>query len=132
MATAKRQRFTIPGLTDEQGAQIVAILQSRLSEYNDLQLTLKHVHWNVVGPNFIGVHEMIDPQVDLVRLFADAVAVRIAALGGTPLGTGGAIMEDRAQGGDPLRPAGTASTEPLRSLFSAQYIKKKAPRVLLL
>lgn len=59
--------FTIPGLTDTQSRKIADLLQSQLSTYNDLHLTLKHVHWNVVGPNFIGVHEMLDPQVELVR-----------------------------------------------------------------
>jgi starvation-inducible DNA-binding protein len=54
--------FTVPGLTDKQGAEVAELLQKQLSTYNDLHLTLKHVHWNVVGPNFIGVHEMIDPQ----------------------------------------------------------------------
>ncbi len=88
-------QFTIPGLTDKQGAQIAELLQHQLSTYNDLQLTLKHVHWNVVGPNFIGVHEMIDPQVELVRGYADAVAERIAALGSSPEGTPGAIVRDR-------------------------------------
>ncbi len=53
------------------------------------------MHWNVVGPNFIGVHEMIDPQVELVRGYADDVAERIAALGGSPQGTPGAILKDR-------------------------------------
>ena len=71
------------------------MLQERLSAYNDLHLTLKHVHWNVVGPSFIGVHEMIDPQVELVRGYADAVAERIATLGGSPRGTVGAISSDR-------------------------------------
>ena len=66
-----------------------------MSTYNDLHLTLKHVHWNVVGPNFIGVHEMIDPQVELVRGYADEVAERIATLGGSPQGTPGAILKDR-------------------------------------
>jgi starvation-inducible DNA-binding protein len=87
--------FTVPGLTDKQGAQIAELLQRQLSTYNDLHLTLKHIHWNVVGPNFIGVHEMIDPQVDLVRGYADEVAERIATLGFSPQGTPGAIVRDR-------------------------------------
>ena len=93
---AKTNAYTVPGLSEEAGGKAVEILQGRLDEYNDLQLTLKHVHWNVVGPNFISVHEMIDPQVDLVRLYADAVAERIAALGGSPRGTVGGIAADRA------------------------------------
>jgi starvation-inducible DNA-binding protein len=88
-------QFTVPGLTEKQGTKIADLLQKQLSTYNDLHLTLKHVHWNVVGPNFIGVHEMIDPQVDLVRGYADEVAERIATLGGAPQGTPGAIMKDR-------------------------------------
>lgn len=88
-------QFTIPGLTDKQGARLAELLQKQLSTYNDLHLTLKHIHWNVVGPNFIGVHEMIDPQVEAVRGYADEVAERIAALGASPQGTPGAIVKDR-------------------------------------
>lgn len=87
--------FTVPGLSSADGSSVADILQERLSAYNDLHLTLKHVHWNVVGPNFIGVHEMIDPQVELVRAYADEVAERIAALGKSPKGTPGAIVADR-------------------------------------
>ena len=87
--------FTIPGLSDKAGSEVADILQKSLSKYNDLHLTLKHVHWNVVGSNFIGVHEMIDPQVELVRGYADDVAERIAALGKSPQGTPGAIIKDR-------------------------------------
>ena len=88
-------KFTIPGMTAEQGRKVADLLQKQLSTYNDLHLTLKHVHWNVVGSNFIGVHEMIDPQVALVRGFADDVAERVAALGASPQGTPGAIIKDR-------------------------------------
>jgi starvation-inducible DNA-binding protein len=87
--------FTIPGLSNKEGNEVAELLQKALSRYNDLHLTLKHVHWNVVGPNFIGVHEMIDPQVELVRGYADEVAERIAALGKSPKGTPGAIINDR-------------------------------------
>src|SRR6201987_1221145 len=88
-------QFTIPGLTDKQAARLCELLQRQLSTYNDLHLTLKHIHWNVVGPNFIGVHEMIDPQVEAVRAYADQVAERMAALGASPQGTPGAIINDR-------------------------------------
>jgi starvation-inducible DNA-binding protein len=88
-------KFTVPGLSDTKSRKVADLLQKQLSTYNDLHLTLKHVHWNVVGPSFIGVHEMIDPQVELVRGYADEVAERIATLGQSPQGTPGAILKDR-------------------------------------
>ena len=89
-------KFTVPSMSLEAGAQVAAILQDRLHALNDLHLTLKHIHWNVVGPHFIGVHEMIDPQVDAVRGYADEVAERIATLGGSPVGTPGKLVEARS------------------------------------
>ena len=88
-------KYTVPGMSDKNSTRVIEILQTRLHAHNDLHLTLKHVHWNVVGPHFIGVHEMLDPQVEKVRDFADAVAERIAALGVAPRGTVGAILKDR-------------------------------------
>lgn len=88
--------FTVPGLDHDQSTRLHAVLQQRLTAFNDLHLTLKHVHWNVVGPNFIAVHEMLDPQVDLVRGYADEVAERIATLGGTPDGRPGAVVGERS------------------------------------
>ncbi|MFE6970211.1 Dps family protein [Isoptericola sp. NPDC057653] len=88
-------RYTVPSLTPEEGARVAAILQERLVALTDLHLTLKHVHWNVVGPHFIAVHEMIDPQVDAVRAMTDAIAERIATLGVAPVGTPGAIVAAR-------------------------------------
>jgi starvation-inducible DNA-binding protein len=88
-------RFTAPGLSSEVGGDIATTLQERLHALNDLALTLKHVHWNVVGRNFIGVHTMIDPQVEAVRAMVDAMAERIATLGASPVGTPGALVEAR-------------------------------------
>ncbi len=89
-------RYTVPSMTPEEGGKVAAILQERLNSLNDLALTLKHVHWNVVGPHFIAVHEMIDPQVDAVRLMVDAIAERIATLGVSPVGTPGALVKARS------------------------------------
>jgi len=88
-------KYTTPGMSEETAQRVVEILQARLYACNDLHLTLKHVHWNVVGPHFISVHEMIDPQVDDVRAFADDIAERIATLGGSPKGTPGALVAER-------------------------------------
>lgn len=87
--------FTVPGIKTSQADEIIGILEERMVATIDLQLTLKHVHWNVVGPNFISVHEMLDPQVDAVREMTDTVAERIASLGGVPVGTPGSVAERR-------------------------------------
>ncbi|WP_030803905.1 Dps family protein [Streptomyces sp. NRRL F-2799] len=87
--------YTVPGLEREAAGKLIGLLRLRLHALNDLHLTLKHVHWNVVGPHFIAVHEMIDPQVDRVRDMADDVAERTAALGGVAQGTPGALVAER-------------------------------------
>ncbi|MGY5765779.1 DNA starvation/stationary phase protection protein Dps [Brachybacterium sp. DNPG3] len=87
--------YTIPGLGTEDSLRLVEALQDRLHAMNDLHLTLKHAHWNVTGPQFIAVHEMIDPQVALVRGFSDEVAERIAQLGASPVGTPGRLVAER-------------------------------------
>ena len=87
--------YTVPGMKPDSAETVIALLQDRLNALSDLSLTLKHVHWNVVGPNFIGVHEMLDPQVDAVRVMVDDTAERIATLGGSPVGTPGALVAQR-------------------------------------
>ena len=88
-------RYTVPGLDEASAGKIARILQGRLDATTDLHLTLKHVHWNVVGPSFVAVHEMLDPWVDEVRLMSDALAERIATLGHEPVGTPGAVVRNR-------------------------------------
>jgi starvation-inducible DNA-binding protein len=39
---------------------------------------------------------MRDPQVDAVRVMVDDVAERIATLGGSPVGTPGALVKQRS------------------------------------
>lgn len=88
--------YTVPGMSLQDGRTVAVLLQSRLHALNDLQLTLKHAHWNVVGRDFIGVHEMLDPQIDLVRAMVDETAERIATLGASPNGLPGALVTERA------------------------------------
>ena len=83
------------GIDEGAARKVIDLLQDRLHAANDLHLTLKHVHWNVVGPNFIAVHEMLDPHTDEVRAMADELAERIATLGGAPIGTPAALVSAR-------------------------------------
>jgi starvation-inducible DNA-binding protein len=87
--------YTVPGMKSDSAERVVKLLQDRLNSLSDLALTLKHVHWNVTGPNFIAVHTMLDPQVDAVRAMVDETAERIAPLGGSPCGTPGALVAQR-------------------------------------
>lgn len=87
--------YTVPGVDVEKGQELAQELQSCLHNLNDLHLTLKHAHWNVVGPKFIGVHKMLDPQVEGVREMTDTVAERMATMGVPPVGTPGALVRDR-------------------------------------
>ena len=79
--------FVVPGLDEAASEKAIAILQNRLSQEQEAALVLKHAHWNVTGPNFIAVHEMLDPE--------DETAERIATLGGTPDGRADAIVRNR-------------------------------------
>ena len=88
--------FTLPGLADEQVEAVRQALQERLVALIDTALTLKHIHWNVIGPTFIGVHEMLDPQVAGVNAMVDTVAERIAAMGGSPNGLPGNLVATRS------------------------------------
>lgn len=100
-------RTTVPALDDAAATEAIELMQERLAALIDLQLTLKHVHWNVVGMNFIAVHEMLDPQVDAVREMTDQVAERIATMGGEPKGTPGAVTQIRSWDDYPLDRAPT-------------------------
>lgn len=94
--------YTVPGIGKDNGEEIAGLLQGRLYALNDLHLVLKHVHWNVVGPNFIAVHEMLDPQTGTVREFADDIAERIATLGTAPSGLSGELVSERSWSDYPL------------------------------
>lgn len=90
-----KHRFAPAGIEVDKAEEVSDILQSRLVTLVDLSLALKHAHWNVIGPGFIGAHELIDEHVEQVRSFADGIAERIATLGGVPNGLAGFTADHR-------------------------------------
>lgn len=73
--------------------KIVAVLNQHLADCTDLALQAKQAHWNVKGPNFIGLHELFDKIAGLVREFQDELAERATALGGIAEGTVQAVSK---------------------------------------
>src|SRR2546426_11255036 len=66
---------------------MVELLNQQLADVLDLGLQAKQAHWNVKGPNFIGLHELFDKVAEQVEEFTDDIAERAVELGGVALGT---------------------------------------------
>ena len=63
------------------------LINLRLASAVDLQQQMKQAHWNVKGPNFIGLHELFDNIAEAVENYVDLIAERIVQLGGIAEGT---------------------------------------------
>lgn len=78
---------TANDIPEKRRAQINCLLNQRLADAIDLQMQMKQAHWNVKGPNFIGLHELFDQIDEAVESYVDLIAERVVQLGGVAEGT---------------------------------------------
>ena len=75
------------GLKSNTKSAMIDLLNARLADAIDLALITKQAHWNLKGPTFIAVHELLDQLRDDVDEHVDIIAERVAQLDGVALGT---------------------------------------------
>ena len=72
---------------------VIEILNEHLADAIDLQLQAKQAHWNIKGPNFVGLHALFDQVAAEAREYGDEIAERAVALGGIARGTLQAVSQ---------------------------------------
>jgi starvation-inducible DNA-binding protein len=83
----ERARNLDIGLSDEQRAAVVEILNTLLSDEYVLYTKTRNYHWNVLGPQFNDLHKFFQEQYTELTDVVDEVAERARFLGGWALGT---------------------------------------------
>lgn len=104
----------------------IDLLNARLAESIDIALITKQAHWNLKGPNFIAIHEMLDKFRKEIDGHVDTIAERAAQLGGLAFGTTQAVAK-----ATPLKPYPldiTSTTDHLAALIERYAAAAKLAR----
>mgnify|MGYP001026525088 FL=1 len=82
------------GLSQEQRQGVTTLLNKDLADSYLLIIKTKKYHWDVVGPQFRTLHTLWEEHYTAISLNIDAIAERIRALGGYPVGTAKGFLEN--------------------------------------
>lgn len=74
-------------LSEQTRQAMCGLLQANLADGIDLVYHIKQAHWTLRGPNFIGLHELLDDLHEKIEGKVDLTAERISVLGGQAEGT---------------------------------------------
>lgn len=72
---------THSGIDEKARANLAELLGKALADSYVLYLKTQNLHWNVVGPQFYGVHKLTEAQYQDMAESIDDIAERIRAIG---------------------------------------------------
>lgn len=81
------------GLSEEQRQGVIDLLNCDLSDAYLLLIKTKKYHWDVVGPQFRSLHTLWEEHYTALTESIDAIAERVRALGGYPVGTAAGFLQ---------------------------------------
>jgi len=81
------------GLSEEQRLGSIRALNTVLCDESLLLIKTRKAHWDVVGPQFLTLHKLLDEHYTKISEFVDQVAERVRQLGGYPVGTAAGFLQ---------------------------------------
>ncbi len=75
------------GVSDTNRKAVIALLHQQLADHYILVTKTKFYHWNIEGPEFHDLHELLDAHYEIISEQVDEIAEQALKLGGQSPGT---------------------------------------------
>jgi starvation-inducible DNA-binding protein len=75
------------GMSDKNRASVIGVLHREVADHYVLVTKTKFYHWNVEGPEFHDIHELLDEHYEILSEQIDEIAEQCLKLGGQSVGT---------------------------------------------
>jgi starvation-inducible DNA-binding protein len=75
------------GVSESNRKATIALLQQQLADHYVLVTKTKFYHWNIEGPEFHDLHELLDAHYEIISDQVDEIAEQNLKLGGQASGT---------------------------------------------
>jgi len=89
------------GMSDGNRKGVIDILHHQLADHYVLLTKTKFYHWNIEGPEFHDLHELLDQHYEIIAEQVDEIAEQALKLGGQAPGTLGWFKDNARLGEDP-------------------------------
>ena len=77
-----QKRVTALEFDEDMKKTSIETLNRCLVDFSILSLNTKQAHWNLQGPNFIAIHEMLDDFYEMLQKYVDIFAERLVITAG--------------------------------------------------